>query len=141
MYAWLSVFHIIGIVFWVGSLLIVTHVLAVQQAEVSPKVRDALGQLEMRVFKQLAHPGAAIVLLSGIALFLVNRFYYLHAGWMHVKLLLVALLVALDLGIYSRAKAFQAGRINLESRECWAMRGGVALVFSGILIMVLLKPL
>jgi hypothetical protein len=36
--------------------------------------------------------------------------------------------------------AFQAGRIALTRSECMAMHGGIALVFFGILMLVLLKP-
>ncbi len=140
MTAWTLVFHLIGLVFWIGPLLLVTHLLAVHTQEPSPEARQALGRLEMRFLNRLAHPGAVLMLITGVILIFTNRSYYLHAPWLHAKLFLVAILLGLDLIIYLRTRAFQAGKIQLRRAECAALHGGVALVFFGILILVLIKP-
>ena len=88
MVAWVLVFHLIGLVFWLGSLLVVTHVLAVHSEEPSPQVRAAFGRLEMRLFKGLAHPGAALMVITGAILIGQNP-HYLLEHWLHAKLLLV----------------------------------------------------
>ena len=139
MVAWTLVFHIIGLVFWVGSLLAATHVLAVHTEEASPEARAALGRLEMKLLKGLAHPGAAIMVITGI--FLISQdTYALRAHWLHLKLILVVVMIALDLRVYFRAKAFNAGTIELRRGECMALHGIIALTLMGILILVLLKP-
>lgn len=139
MVAWTLVFHIIGLVFWVGSLLGVTHVLALHTEETSPEARAALGRLEMKLLKGLAHPGAAIMLVTGVVLLTQDPFA-LRAHWLHLKLMLVVVMIALDLQIYFRAKAFNAGTIELRRGECMALHGVVALILMGILILVLVKP-
>ena len=139
MVAWTLVFHIIGLVFWVGSLLGVTHALAVHTNETSPEARKALGRLEMKLLKGLAHPGAAIMVITGIALLAQDPFA-LRANWLHFKLILVAVLIVLDLRVYFRAKAFNAGTIELRRGECMALHGIIALILMGILMLVLLKP-
>jgi putative membrane protein len=139
MVAWILVFHIIGLVFWLGSLLIVTRVLAMHAEETSVEARAALSRLESRLFKGFAHPGAALMVITGTML--VNQLPGdLRQPWLHAKLLLVVVLIALDLRIYFRSKAFQAGKIQLTRGECMAMHGIIALVFLGILILVLTKP-
>jgi uncharacterized membrane protein len=140
MVAWMLVFHITGLVFWLGSLLIVTHVLAMHTQETSAEARAALGRLEMKLFKGLAHPGAALMVITG-GLLVIQEPNYLRAHWLQAKLLLVAILVGLDLMVYLRAKDFIAGRIQLRRKECMALHGAIALVFLGILILVLTKPL
>ena len=65
---------------------------------------------------------------------------YLHQGWLHAKLFLVAILIALDLIVHARARAFQAGRIELRRRECKMLHGAISLVFLGILVLVMIKP-
>jgi uncharacterized membrane protein len=137
--AWTLVFHIIGLVFWVGSLLGVTHALAVHTEETSEEARAALGRLEMKLLKGLAHPGAAIMVMTGILLLAQDPFA-LRATWLHFKLILVVALIALDLRVYFRAKAFNAGTIELRRGECMALHGMIALIFMGILILVLTKP-
>lgn len=137
---WALVFHILGIVFWMGSLLVVTHVLAYDAESPSVEVHQVLGRLERKLFKGIAHPGAIITIISGIILISSNPHYYLHAVWLHVKLFLVVILIVLDIITYIRAKAFHAGKIKLQRRECMGLHGGIALVFIVILIMVLIKP-
>jgi putative membrane protein len=137
--AWTLVFHLIGMVFWLGTLLAVTHILAIHTETPSPEARSALGRLEMKLLKGLARPGAGLMLLTGIIMVGQNP-HYLREHWLQAKLLLVAVLIVLDLRVYFRSKAFLAGRIELQRRECMALHGAISLVFFGILILVLLKP-
>lgn len=137
--AWILVFHLIGMVFWLGALLAVTHILAIHTETLSPEARSALGQLEMKLLNGLAHPGAALMLFTGFILVGQNP-QYLREHWLQGKLLLVALMIVLDLRIYFRSKAFLAGSIELHRRECMALHGAISLVFFAILILVLVKP-
>jgi len=139
MVAWALVFHVTGLVFWLGSLLIVTHVLAAHTQETSPEARAALGRLEMRLLKGLAHPGAALMAASGSVLLYLQS-YALREHWLHLKLVLIVVLIALDLRIYFRARGFQAGRIELRRRECSAWHGIIAGLLLAILVLVLVKP-
>jgi putative membrane protein len=139
MSAWILVFHLIGLVFWLGSLLVVTHVLAVHSEEPSTAARATLGRLEMKLLRGLAHPGAALMVITGTIL-IGEKPAYLREHWLHAKLVLVALLFVLDLRVYFRTKAFLAGRVELRRRECMFLHGAVSMVFFGILILVLLKP-
>ena len=137
---WTLVFHILGIVFWLGSLLVVTHVLASDAESESAEVHEVLSRLEAKLFNGIAHPGALIAVISGAILISTNVNYYLHAAWLHVKLFLVVILIVLDAIIYVRAKAFHAGKTTLQRKECMMLHGAIALVFIGVLIMVLIKP-
>jgi protoporphyrinogen IX oxidase len=138
--AWTLVFHILGIVLWLGSLLVVTHLLAYDAESDSAEVHEVLNRAEGKLFKGIAHPGAIITVISGAILISTNPQYYVHAAWLHVKLFLVVILIALDAITYIRAKAFHAGKITLRRKECMMLHGGIALLFIGILIMVLIKP-
>lgn len=139
MVAWMLVVHLVGLVIWVGSLLAVTHVLAVHTGESSAEARAALARLETKLLKGLAHPGAAIMTISGIAL-LVLLPYALKEKWMYLKFVLILVLIALDLRVTFRAKAFQAGKIELQRGECMMLHGLVAGVIFAIIVLVLVKP-
>ena len=139
MIAWTLVFHLTGMVFWLGSLLVVTHILAVHSEEPSAEARATLGRLEMKLLKGLAHPGAALMVISGIILIGEDP-HYLREHWLHAKLALVALLIILDLRVYFLTAGSLAGTAELRRRECMALHGGISLVFFAILILVLLKP-
>ena len=138
--AWTLVFHILGIVFWLGSLLVVTHVLAFDAETESEEVHEVLNRLEAKLFNGIAHPGAIIAVISGAILISTNPQFYLHAAWLHAKLFLVVILIVLDAITYVRARAFHAGRITLRRKECMMLHGGIALMFIGILVMVLIRP-
>jgi len=139
MVAWTLIFHLTGLVFWLGSLLVVTHVLALHTQENSEDARAALARLEMKLLKGLAHPGAALMVISG-SILLAEELIFLRAHWLHLKILLVLVLIALDLRVYFRTRAYQAGTITLRRGECMALHGAIALVFTAILILVLIKP-
>ena len=139
MVAWTLVFHILGLVFWLGSLLVVTHVLAIHSEESSPEARAAFGRLETKLLKGLAHPGAALMVITGIIL-VSRKPEYLREPWLRLKLILVVALIILDLMVTFRARAFQAGSIQMQRGECMGLHGAIALVFTLILILVLLKP-
>ncbi len=137
--AWALVFHILGFVFWMGGLLVVTQVLAMHTEETAPEARDALTRLENKLLRGIIHPGAAITVVAGIVVVVLQPDYW-HQTWLHAKLTLVAILIALDLIVYFRAKAFHAGRIELQRRECKMLHGAISLVFLGILVLVMIKP-
>lgn len=139
MVAWTLVFHVVGLVFWLGSLLVVTQILAIHTEEASPETRITLGRLESKLLKGLAHPGAAIMVVTGFLL-LAQDPNYLRETWLHAKLSLVVVLVALDLRLTFRVRAFQEDKVEVTRRECMILHGAISLVFLVILVLVLVKP-
>jgi len=137
MTAWLLVFHILGLVFWLGGLLIATSILARHTQETSVDARQALGRIEIRLLKAMANPGAVVTVITGILLIATNRSYYLRASWLHAKLALVVVLIGLHWVVISKTKSFVAGRIELQRRDCMTLHGVIALIFIGILVLVL----
>lgn len=137
--AWALVFHIVGFVFWIGGLLVTTTVLALHTQQDLPQTQMPLEHLEVKLLKGMAHPGAAITVLAGLTVIWIQP-SNLHERWLHAKLFLVVVLIALDLFVYMRAKAFHKGEIKLERRECMILHGAISLVFLGIVILVLIKP-
>lgn len=119
--------------------MIVTQVLATHVGESSPEARRVLERLEIKLLKGIAHPGAAITVLAGIAVVAIQP-SYLRQTWLHAKLSLVAILIGLDFVVYWRAKGFHSGAIQLKRSECMMLHGAVSVVFLGILILVMIKP-
>jgi putative membrane protein len=139
MVAWTLVFHIVGLVFWLGTLLVVTQILAIHVTEHSLEVSGALSRLESKLLKGLAHPGAAIMVITGFIL-VSHDPGYLQQHWLHAKLLLVAVLVGLDLWLTFQIRAFHEGKVEISRRECMLLHGAIALVFLVILILAVIKP-
>jgi len=137
MIPWLLVVHIVGIVMWVGGLMIVTLIFAQHSQESSPEAQASLARLEGKLFKSMAGPGALLTLLSGIGLIATNPHYYLHAPWLHLKLALVLILIILHGISVRRLLAFKQGS-NLPTRGSGILLHVlISLVFLSILISVL----
>src|SRR5579872_7537059 len=89
MVLWVLLFHIIGLVFWIGGLLVATSLLGQHAVEAFGEARMALGQAEMRMLNGMASPGALITLITGALLVAGRASFYLHATWFQAKMVLV----------------------------------------------------
>jgi putative membrane protein len=137
MVAWLLVVHVFGFTLWVSGLMMTSFVLLRHIGATSPESRANLAGIEKLGLRTLADPGAFLAILAGILLILTNRTYYLHAGWLHIKLIFVALLIVLHVIVATRSKAFGAGRITLDGAYVRLLLAVVILVFLSILIVTL----
>ena len=93
MVAWTLVGHVFGLVLWMAGLLMATAVLVQYSQATSPEVRRTLARMGRICLRGLADPGAFLTLLAGIILVATNRAHYLHARWLHIKLVFVAVLI------------------------------------------------
>jgi putative membrane protein len=134
---WLLVVHVVGIVMWVGGLMMVTLIFAQHTQESSPEARASLLLLEGKLFKSMAGPGALLALISGVGLITTNPHYFLHAPWLHLKLSFVLILIILHGVAVRRFVALKQGQ-NMPTRgSSILLHVMVSLVFLSILISVL----
>lgn len=143
-YYWLKAFHIIGVVVWFAGLfylvrLFIYHVEA--QAEPEPAqsiLKDQYSLMEKRLYNIITTPGMVVTVAMAIGLLVVMP-AYLHDGWMHIKLALVAVL----LGYH-----FYCGRLmrQLNRNECrWsgqqlrALNEAPTLLLVAIVMLVIFK--
>ena len=75
----LLVGHVLGLVFWVGGLLVTSMALTRHTQEASADARQALARLERIYLRGLADPGALLTILAGVSLIMTNSSHYLHA--------------------------------------------------------------
>lgn len=132
---WVLVFHITGVVMWIGGLF-----MALAAASGTAEAQEAKAErarLAKKAMRSLAHPGAALVILSGaLLIYLVPG--AAMAGWLHAKLLLVLLLIVADLALALRVRRMpehppSAGQLGM-------FHGIIGLLFGLILILALVKP-
>ncbi|HEY7856087.1 MAG TPA: CopD family protein [Terriglobales bacterium] len=122
---WILVFHLAGIILWFTGLL-----MAITAAPTSA----ALAQKGLRKF---AHPGAGLVVITGVILMLLLPELRM-AAWLHAKLTLVVILIAVDLVLTFRLRRQPAEQ---PSASFLGMISGlVGLLLVLILILVLVKP-
>jgi putative membrane protein len=135
---WVIVVHVFSIVFWIGSLLTATQLLRVGAQLDDAGKREGLFRGAVRVMKAGAHPGAALTIVTGILLIYLEP-VVLRMSWLHGKLLLVGVMIALDVWLYRTIGKISAGT---ASRATAAMLHGlISLVLFGILAFVLVRPI
>jgi len=133
----LLVGHVLGLVFWVGGLLVTSMALTRHTQEASADSRQALARLERIYLRGLADPGALLTILAGASLIATNSSYYLHAPWLHIKLTFVLILIGLHGMVAMRTKAFSTGRITMQRSEARLLVVATLFLFLSILIATL----
>jgi protoporphyrinogen IX oxidase len=137
MIAWILVAHVFGIMLWVSGLLVTTIALSRHIQETTAEGREAMARMERVFLRGLADPGALLTLLAGITLISNNPAYYLHARWLHIKLLFVLMMIVLHGAIAVGTKLFATGRISLQRGQARVLLVAVLLIFLLILISTL----
>ncbi|MBQ0761182.1 MAG: protoporphyrinogen oxidase HemJ [Zhongshania sp.] len=136
---WLKAFHIIAIVCWFAGIfylprLFVYHAMAEDQA-----TRDYLKVMERKLYRFVS-PFAVLTIAFGALLIAQNIEYYLSAGWLHLKLLFVAALIAYHLYCGHLVKTF-ADDNNTRNHVFyrWFNEAPVVALFA-IVLLAVLKP-
>lgn len=137
MMAWVILFHVVGMVFWIGGLLVATAMLGQHALESSPEAGAALGLAEMRMLRGMANPGAVITIVTGVLLVSPQPAYYLHATWFQAKAILVLCLIVLHAITYRRTSRFVRRQLWVPRKNWMILHGAISLVFLGILVAVL----
>lgn len=166
-FSWTLVFHVTGIVFWIGGLLMAAQMIAsaaqdeaAQPATAAPAAAAAASggsavattvavassraihqRTAMRLLRTMAHPGALLTLATGtILLILAGRQdpAIYQAPWLNIKLILVAVLLWLDWRLWMRVKTMD--RRPARRQDASMLHGLIAAAFFIILILVFLKP-
>lgn len=102
-------FHVIGICFWMGGLLILTRVMAVNDG-----ASQTLAKSVKRLWLGYALPGFILVLLSGLYQLNYRGFAYYFGpgqGWFHMKLTAVIVLAIITGLVWREVSRFQAGGV------------------------------
>ena len=133
------VFHLLGAVLWLGGLLALSRVM-VHMARQPASMRPGLALLGTR-FNILATLGAALSLSSGLyQLSLWPDGSFRHAGWLHAKVTLVLILVAVHALCLMKLKQWQKlpDHSALPRGLASALHGVIGLALIGILMAVYL---
>ncbi len=127
---WLKILHITGIVFWMGTLLLVTRIQA-WGTERPDDQKSGVDDLVLKLMMGGALPGFLLVVGTGIAMLAMYDWAPLNAKEVgprfHIKLTLVVLLMVLS-GLTGKAD------IATKNRGFFGMLHGVtATLFLGVL--------
>ncbi|MFK4753668.1 protoporphyrinogen oxidase HemJ [Oceanobacter antarcticus] len=94
---WVKAFHIIAVITWFAGIFYLPRLYVYHAAADDTASRERFKIMERKLYRGIMWPSMVVVIVLGIWLISFNPDYYLNSGWMHVKLMLVALLVGYHL--------------------------------------------
>lgn len=135
---WLKAFHVIGVVMWFAGLFYLPR-LFVYHAEAGETVLRARFKVMERRLLVMTHIGGALAVGFGLAT-LASEPFYLHAGWLHLKLLLVLLLVVYHGMLVKLVRDFARDRCGWTSRGLRWFNEIPTVLLLAIVILAVVKP-
>lgn len=130
--------HIFGVIFWMGGLLMIASLLARVPEEVGLPKERLLG-MARGLFENTINLGAAVSIALGIVLIIMDPSVLRH-GWLHAKLLCVAVLLFYHVTFYRRIIFLEDNPSQSSRREFRIVHGAVSLLLIAILVLTVLKP-
>ena len=135
---WLKAFHVIFVVTWFAGLFYLPRLFVYHATTTDTVSLDRFVVMERRLFSIMTL-GATLAAVFGISM-IVAAPSYLAAGWLHVKLTLVALLIAYHAWCYQLMVALRIGK-NRHSQRWYRLFNEVpALLLIAIVILAVVKP-
>lgn len=144
---WLKAFHIIFVVTWFAGLFYLPRLFVYHASTDDQATRDRFVIMERRLL-WMTHIGGVLAMTFGIGLLswwfsnarAVVTIDWLQHGWLHLKLLLVALLVGYHLSLISLSAKFRDGQ-NQHSERWFRIYNEVpTLLLIVIVLLVVIKP-
>ena len=132
------VFHLFGVIMWIGSLLVITSMLALVPDEVGA-ARERIIVAARRLLRVSSNVGAIVAVIFGLFLIALNP-VVMRQGWMHTKLALVLVLLFFHIRLSRRVAALENDPGSATRREFSMLHGIVSLLLLLILVLVLVKP-
>jgi putative membrane protein len=135
---WLKAFHLIFVVTWFAGIFYLPRLFVYHAVTTDAVSLERFAIMERRLFSIMTL-GASLAVAFGLSM-IVAAPGYLHFGWLHVKLTLVAALIGYHIWCRALMTALQAGR-NSHSQRWYRLFNEVpALLLIAIVILAVVKP-
>jgi putative membrane protein len=137
---WVKALHIIAVICWFAALFYLPRLLVYHSMAEDATSRERFKVMERKLYRGIMTPSMIATLLFGLWLIHYNPAYYLQAGWMHVKLASVVLLIAYHFACGYFLRQFRDDQ-NVRSHKFFRVfNEAPVLLLVLIVIMVVVKP-
>jgi len=135
---WLKAFHIIFVVTWFAGLFYLPRLFVYHATTTDALSLERFVVMERRLFGIMTL-GAALAIIFGLSMIAAAP-AYLHFGWLHAKLTLVAALIGYHLWCRALMRSLRDGRNTHSQRWYRLFNEAPALLLIAIVILVVVKP-
>ena len=134
---WIKSFHIVFVVAWFAGLFYLPRLFVYHAMAEDVPSRERFKVMERKLYVGIMAPGAVLTLVFGLWLWLGYGF---SGGWLHAKLVLVALLIAYHLWCGKLFKDFRYDR-NTWSYVWYRWFNEIpTVILLGVVILTVVKP-
>jgi putative membrane protein len=135
---WLKAFHVIFVVTWFAGLFYLPRLFVYHVTTTDTLSLERFVVMERRLFGIMTL-GATLAAVFGLSMIAAAP-GYLAAGWLHVKLALVALLIAYHAWCYRLMVSLRLGKNRHTERWYRLFNEAPALLLLAIVILAVVKP-
>ena len=137
LYVWVKTFHLVFVIAWMATVFYLPRILVnLAETRDQPEVQARLLQMGRKLYR-FGHVMFGVATVLGLVLW----FYFgMSGGWLHAKLLLVALLLAYFIVSGRWLKGVDKGRALTSSFKLRLFNEAPVLLLIGVVYLVLAKP-
>jgi protoporphyrinogen IX oxidase len=135
---WLKAFHVTFVVTWFAGLFYLPRLFVYHATATDALSLDRFAVMERRLFGIMTL-GGVLAALFGISMIIAAP-GYLAFGWLHIKLMLVAVLIAYHVWCYRLMVALRTGSNPHGERWYRLFNEAPALLLLAIVVLAVVKP-
>jgi protoporphyrinogen IX oxidase len=141
LYLYLKAVHIIAAFAWMAGMFYLPR-LYVYHAQVGPKTPQAelFKVMERRLLTVIMNPAMIVTVVLGLWLTFGADAVDWRAGWVHAKIVLVVLMLALHMMLAKWRKDFEADAIPHSERFFRIINEAPTVLLIGIVLLVVVRP-
>ena len=144
LYLYMKAAHLIAAFAWMAGMFYLPRLFAYHtQAGVGTPQAEAFKTMERRLLRTVMNPAMIVTIGFGIWMVVYRNEapgWWASSGWLHAKIFLVALMVAIHAFLAKWRKDFAAGRIPHSPRFFRVVDEAPTLLLAGIIILVIVQP-
>jgi protoporphyrinogen IX oxidase len=138
---WVTAFHIISVICWFAALFYLPRLFVYHAMAEDDTGKERFKIMERKLYRGIMTPSMIATLIFGFWLIQYNPAYYWQAGWMHIKLTAVLLLLVYHFACGYFLKQFRDDRNTRSHKFYRVFNEAPVLLLVLIVIMVVVKPL
>lgn len=138
--AWIKALHLISLISWFAGIFYLPRLFVYHAMSSDQISHDRFVIMERKLFRGIMTPAAVVTVATGVWMISLIPEFYLQQGWLHAKLLLVALVIAYHISCGWFIRRFRDGR-NTHGHVFFRFYNEAPVfALAGIVILAVVKP-
>lgn len=142
LYLWMKALHIISLVAWFAAMFYIWRLFVYHCENPHQEVKDQLNVMAEKLIRIIMTPAMVATLVFGFVLIYIQygtSASFARAGWLHVKLLLVTVLLYIHFLAYRFRSRLESGE-TFASKKFRILNEVPTLILIAVVILAVLKP-